>query len=95
MEASLGRLHQVAQRAEDLDRAVDFYREVLALRFIARFQDATGMRINLRELTYQTLGQLAAAHGEAIAVPLPDKGRGLVARLRRKLQRAISAETGD
>ncbi len=33
----LNRLHQVAQHAEDLDRAVEFYREVLGLPFIARF----------------------------------------------------------
>ena len=30
-------LHQVAQRAEDLDRAVAFYRDVLELPFLARF----------------------------------------------------------
>jgi methylmalonyl-CoA/ethylmalonyl-CoA epimerase len=33
----LMRLHQVSQRAVDLDRAVAFYRDVLGLRFIARF----------------------------------------------------------
>ena len=33
----MGRVHQVAQRAEDLDRAVDFYRDVLELPLIARF----------------------------------------------------------
>jgi methylmalonyl-CoA/ethylmalonyl-CoA epimerase len=30
-------LHQVAQRATDLDRSIAFYRDVLGLRFIARF----------------------------------------------------------
>ncbi|MEX2279748.1 MAG: VOC family protein [Acidimicrobiia bacterium] len=30
-------LRQVAQRAEDLDRAVTFYRDILGLRLIARF----------------------------------------------------------
>ena len=30
-------LHQVAQRVEDLDRAVDFYRDVLGLPLVARF----------------------------------------------------------
>ena len=30
-------LHQVAQRVEDLDRAVAFYRDVLGLRLVARF----------------------------------------------------------
>jgi methylmalonyl-CoA/ethylmalonyl-CoA epimerase len=33
----LERVHQVAQRAEDLDRAVAFYRDQLGLTFIARF----------------------------------------------------------
>jgi methylmalonyl-CoA/ethylmalonyl-CoA epimerase len=33
----LTRLHQVSQRADDLDRAVDFYRDVLGMQFIARF----------------------------------------------------------
>jgi methylmalonyl-CoA/ethylmalonyl-CoA epimerase len=32
------RLHQVAQRAEDFDRAIAFYRDVLGLRFIASFE---------------------------------------------------------
>src|SRR5262245_9403442 len=32
-----GALHQVAQRAEDLDRAVAFYRDVLGLPLVARF----------------------------------------------------------
>lgn len=31
------RLHQVAQRAEDLDRAVAFYRDALGLPLVARF----------------------------------------------------------
>lgn len=31
-------LAQVAQRVEDLDRAVEFYRDVLELRFVARFE---------------------------------------------------------
>jgi methylmalonyl-CoA/ethylmalonyl-CoA epimerase len=37
MPATLERVHQVAQRAVDLDRAVAFYRDVLRLPFIARF----------------------------------------------------------
>ena len=31
------RLHQVSQRATDLDRAISFYQDVLGLTFIARF----------------------------------------------------------
>ena len=30
-------LHQVAQKADDLDESVAFYRDVLGLRLIARF----------------------------------------------------------
>ncbi len=30
-------LHQVAQRAVELERAITFYRDILAVRFIARF----------------------------------------------------------
>lgn len=37
VEPRLGRVHQVAQRAEDLERAVAFYRDTLGLPFIARF----------------------------------------------------------
>jgi methylmalonyl-CoA/ethylmalonyl-CoA epimerase len=33
----LTRLHQISQRAGELDRAVAFYRDVLGLRFVARF----------------------------------------------------------
>lgn len=31
-------LHQVAQRARDLEASIPFYRDVLGLRFIARFE---------------------------------------------------------
>ena len=31
------RLHQIAQKAVDLDRAVAFYRDTLGLKFVARF----------------------------------------------------------
>jgi methylmalonyl-CoA/ethylmalonyl-CoA epimerase len=34
---SIGRLHQIAQHVDDLDRAVAFYRDTLGLAFIARF----------------------------------------------------------
>jgi methylmalonyl-CoA/ethylmalonyl-CoA epimerase len=37
MEPGSNRLHQVAQGVADLDRAVAFYRDVLQLPFIARF----------------------------------------------------------
>ena len=37
MAAALKRVHQVAQHADDLDRAVAFYRDALGLSLIARF----------------------------------------------------------
>jgi len=37
MPPNLRRVHQIAQRAEDLDRAVGFYRDTLGVAFIARF----------------------------------------------------------
>ena len=37
MEPTFRGLHQIAQRAEDLDRAVDFYRHTLGAVFVARF----------------------------------------------------------
>ena len=37
MAAALKRVHQVAQRAVNLDRAVAFYRDTLGLTLIARF----------------------------------------------------------
>ena len=37
MAATLKRVHQIAQHADDLDRAVAFYRDTLGLALIARF----------------------------------------------------------
>jgi len=37
MPAALKRVHQIAQRADDLDRAVVFYRDTLGVALIARF----------------------------------------------------------
>ena len=37
VEVRLGRLRQVAQRATDLDRSVEFYRDRLGARLMARF----------------------------------------------------------
>jgi methylmalonyl-CoA/ethylmalonyl-CoA epimerase len=54
--ASPHRVHQIAQRAEDLDRAVGFYRDTLGLRFVARFDppglaffDAGNVRVLLEQ----------------------------------------------
>ena len=37
MGPAIERLHQIAQRAGDLDRAIEFYRDILGLPLIARF----------------------------------------------------------
>lgn len=75
-----GRLRQVALRAADLDRAVAFYRDVLGLPFVARFDppglaffDLDGVRLLLEagappSLLYLDVDDIAAAHaalGEA------------------------------
>jgi methylmalonyl-CoA/ethylmalonyl-CoA epimerase len=38
MAVALKRVHQIAQHADDLDRAVTFYRDTLGLELIARFE---------------------------------------------------------
>lgn len=67
------RLHQVAQRAEDLERAVAFYRDTLGLRHIATFDppglaffDLGGTRLLVERnapsgLLYLGVGDIAAA----------------------------------
>ena len=52
MTIELGRLRQVSMGVRDLDRAITFYRDVLRLRFIARFGnlaffDLDGVRLFL------------------------------------------------
>lgn len=58
----LTRLHQVAARAGDLDATVDFYREQLGCRFIARFDppgiaffDFSGVRVLFEAAAPQTV----------------------------------------
>jgi acyl-CoA synthetase (AMP-forming)/AMP-acid ligase II len=62
---------------------------LLAARFLALFERETGVRLDPRELTYQTLGQIAAAHADA--VPPADlratPTAGLFTRLRASLLR--------
>jgi methylmalonyl-CoA/ethylmalonyl-CoA epimerase len=82
-----GRLRQVALRAADLDRAVAFYRDVLGLPFVARFDppglaffDLGGVRLLLEEgappsLLYLDVDDIAAAHAAlgAAGVTLVDR----------------------
>jgi amino acid adenylation domain-containing protein len=63
---------------------------LLAVRFAARLQEATGLRIDLREMTYQTLGQLAATCSASAALQLPESKPGLLGRIRRRWQDTVS-----
>ncbi|HXY91065.1 MAG TPA: VOC family protein [Acidimicrobiia bacterium] len=61
-------LHQVGQRATDLDRAVAFYQDVLGLTFVAKFDppglaffDLGGTRLLLENGTHSSLLYLAVA----------------------------------
>jgi methylmalonyl-CoA/ethylmalonyl-CoA epimerase len=70
----LRRLRQVALHAEDLDRAIAFYRDVLGLTFVARFEppglaffDLDGVRLLLEggapaSLLYLEVDDVVAAH---------------------------------
>jgi len=72
-------LHQVAQRANDLDVSVAFYRDVLGLPFIARFDppglaffDLGGSRLLLEQgapaaLLYLHVPDVDAAHEQLVA----------------------------
>ena len=80
------RLHQVAQRAVDLDRAVAFYRDVLGLPFVARFEppglaffDLGGTRLLLEANASPALLYLAVDDLEARCRDLDAAGVELVA----------------
>jgi len=71
----VGALHQVAQRVEDLDRAVGFYRDVLGLPFVAQFPpglaffDLDGTRLLLERgdvssMLYLRVDDIRAAYEE-------------------------------
>jgi methylmalonyl-CoA/ethylmalonyl-CoA epimerase len=76
---SIRGLHQVAQRATDLDRAVSFYQDVLGLTFIARFDppglaffDLGNTRLLLEHaapssILYLAVDDIDAAHKTLIA----------------------------
>jgi amino acid adenylation domain-containing protein len=97
LEQLIAGIWQELLRVERIDRHDNFFdlggHSLLSVRFVAKFQEATGLRINPRELVFQTLAQLAAAHADTITVQLPDEGLGFLARLRRRLQRSVSGES--
>ncbi|HSM01289.1 MAG TPA: VOC family protein [Acidimicrobiia bacterium] len=75
------RLHQVAQKAEDLDRATAFYRDVLGLRHIASFDppglaffDLGGTRLLIERGAPSSLIYLAVPDIEAAVSDLRDQG---------------------
>lgn len=75
------RLHQVAQGAEDLERATAFYRDVLGLRHIASFDppglaffDLGGVRLLLERGAPSSLVYLAVSDIDAAVSDLRDVG---------------------
>jgi len=74
-------LHQIAQNADDLDRAVVFYRDVLGLRFIARFDppglaffDLGATRLLLEENAPSTILYLRVEDIDAAFASLRERG---------------------
>lgn len=75
------RLRQVAQRAEDLDRAVEFYRDVLGGDLLARFDppglaffDAGGIRLLLDAAAPSSLLYLGVSDVRTYVEELRDRG---------------------
>jgi methylmalonyl-CoA/ethylmalonyl-CoA epimerase len=80
------RLHQIAQRAVDLDRAVAFYRDTLGLPFVARFDppglaffDLDGTRLLLEANAPSALVYIGVDDLEARCRDLAAAGIELVA----------------
>ena len=74
-------LHQVAQRAEDLERATAFYRDVVGLRHIASFDppglvffDVDGTRLLLEKAAPSSLVYLTVGDIDAVVARLRDAG---------------------
>jgi methylmalonyl-CoA/ethylmalonyl-CoA epimerase len=79
------RLHQIAQRAEDLDRATAFYGEVLELPLIARFDppglvffDLGNARLLLEQGAPSAILYLEVGDIEATVRSLVDRGVTIV-----------------
>ena len=58
-----GELRQVSQPADDLDRAIAFYRDVLGLRLIARYGDLSFFDLDGTRLLLEKRG---ANHGSSV-----------------------------
>jgi methylmalonyl-CoA/ethylmalonyl-CoA epimerase len=78
---NITRLHQVAQRAEDLDRATAFYRDVLGLRHLASYDppglvffDLGGARLLLERAAPSSLLYLEVPDIDAAVEALRAKG---------------------
>jgi amino acid adenylation domain-containing protein len=87
-EALIARLWAELLGIEEIGVHDNFYdlggHSLLAVRFVARYEKAAGRRVNVRELTYQTLRQLAAANPPAE----PEPSRGLVGRFLDRIGRS-------
>ena len=77
----LGRLHQVALKANDLEASVAFYRDLLALPLIARFEppglaffDLDGTRLMLSPTASEGTLYFAVTGLEAIVADLQARG---------------------
>jgi len=78
---NITRLHQVAQRAEDLDRATAFYRDVLGLRHLASYDppglvffDLDGARLLLERAAPSSLLYVEVPDIDAAVEALRAKG---------------------
>ena len=65
---------------------------LLAMRVLARLKKARGLRINFRELTYETLGQLAANCDDKLHDPRPAKLRVSAWRILSKFKSAVGSK---
>ncbi len=68
-ELRLSKLHQVALSVDDLDRAVDFYRDVLVMPFIAKF-DPPGLALFDMDGVRLMLSNVEEANSERASAPL-------------------------
>ena len=75
------KIHQVAQRSTDLDRSIEFYRDTLGARFIAKFDpagiaflDFNGVRVMLGQSDGSTTIYFRVDDIDAVCESLKAKG---------------------